>query len=230
METFNTDDFNEEEDVSGFDQTFKLPKQVERIKDIDVIEPAWVGDQLTGHRTYHVICNIKGEHHKVIRRYSNFEALRNKLITKCPQCIIPVIPPKIYKEKVVSDSSDEVKERTRGFKRFLTQIAEHEILSGMTDFLEFMKRSEYAVEASTPESSSLEEDTSTVAKYFYSVYESIVNKISGTEGSLTFKNKNALDFEFDSYLQKLKNLLEFVKKLHENAKSSLELIEKENES
>jgi hypothetical protein len=103
-------------------------------------------------------------------------------------------------------------------------------LSKTNAFVEFMKRSEYATEASTPESSSLEGDTSTVTKYIFSVYESIVNKISGSDGSLTLKNKNELDFEFDQYLQKLKNLLDFAKRLHENSKESAELLDKENEN
>jgi hypothetical protein len=217
----------EDEDINN---SFQSKNKHEQVKDIDVTEPAWVGDQLTGHRTYHVICSIGHESHKAIRRYSNFEALRNRLITECPQYIIPVIPPKRYKEKVVSDDSNEVQERTRGFRRFLTTIAEHEHLSKTNAFVEFMKRSEYATEASTPESSSLEGDTSTVTKYIFSVYESIVNKISGSDGSLTLKNKNELDFEFDQYLQKLKNLLDFAKRLHENSKESAELLDKENEN
>jgi hypothetical protein len=231
MENYEVDDnVGTIEGGGGFDATFNKKGKLDAIKKIDVTEPAWVGDQITGHRTYHVICDIGQEHHKVIRRYSNFEALRNKLITQFPQCIIPVIPPKQYKEKIFSDDSEEVKERMRGLKRFLTMISEHVMLSTSMSFYEFMRNSEFATEASTPESSSLEEDTSTVSKYFYSLYETVVKKISGADSTLTFKNKNELDYKFDTDLQKLKNLLEFLMKLHENAKNLRELLSQENEN
>jgi len=173
---------------------------------------------------------LAGENQKVIRRYSNFEALRNKLITKCPECIIPIVPPKRYSEKMVSDDSDEVKDRMRGFTRFLTKIAEHPTLSANKAFVDFLRNSEYATEASTPESTSLEEDTSTVKKYIYSWYETVRSKISGSDGTLTFKGKTTLDSEFNSDLTKLRNLLDFVTKLHENAKSLKDLMGKENEN
>lgn len=33
-----------------------------KIKILSVDEPEWVGDSVTGHRTYHVICECNGDH------------------------------------------------------------------------------------------------------------------------------------------------------------------------
>mmetsp|Transcript_17337 Transcript_17337/g.20107 ORF Transcript_17337/g.20107 Transcript_17337/m.20107 type:complete len:85 (+) Transcript_17337:16-270(+) len=74
------DSYKVEED---FSVTFK--PSASRIKNIKVVEPAWIGDPITGHRTYRIMCDQGNEFIKVIRRYSHFEALRDLLILKFPQ-------------------------------------------------------------------------------------------------------------------------------------------------
>ena len=101
----------------------RIPKEC-----ITVTEPAWIGNTLTGNRTYHVNSFVNNENLKVIRRYSNFEALRNKLIKLYPQCIIPVIPEKSMTEKITSDDGEGIKLRMRGLKRFMNAIKDHPIL------------------------------------------------------------------------------------------------------
>eukprot|EP00345_Euplotes_harpa_P017021 CAMPEP_0168346182 /NCGR_PEP_ID=MMETSP0213-20121227/18091_1 /TAXON_ID=151035 /ORGANISM="Euplotes harpa, Strain FSP1.4" /LENGTH=327 /DNA_ID=CAMNT_0008354729 /DNA_START=298 /DNA_END=1281 /DNA_ORIENTATION=- len=134
------------------------------------------------------------------------------------------------KEKYVSDDSEAVEERMRGLKRFLENISQHQILSQSDDFNKFMKELDFPTEVSSKESSVLEEDTSTVSKYLYSIYESVKSKFSGTESTMVFKNKIELDFTFEKHLQKLKSLLAFMEKLHDNGEKLRELLSKETEN
>jgi len=63
----------------------KIPKS-----NISIENPQWIGDALTGYRSFEVLSEIGKDNQKVIRRYSNFVAFRNKLVTQYPFCIIPI--------------------------------------------------------------------------------------------------------------------------------------------
>lgn len=206
----NVHDSDEEE------KHYRVERDLEVVKEVSVTEPAWVGDSITGHRTYHVNSIIDSERYKVVRRFSNFEALRNRLITVLPQFIIPILPEKTVAEKYYSDESEEVNKRIRGFERFLEVIRDHPDLSTNIEFIDFLKNSSYSVDATSTENESLEDDTSTVFKYIFSIWDAAKSTITGSEAVLTFSNKVELDHSFDKHLQKLRNLLNFLIELMSN--------------
>lgn len=69
---------------ASYERDDEESKEVEDISQIKVGEPCWVGS-ITGYRTYQVTSTIGSEQYNVIRRYSNFESLRYKLVSACPQ-------------------------------------------------------------------------------------------------------------------------------------------------
>ena len=199
----------------------------EIIENIKVTDAVWVGDIATGNRTYKVGWDYNGDFMNAIRRYSQFEALRNILTTKFPECIVPVLPPKTFSEKFTSDDSDQIKDRMRGLKKFLDEILNHNLLWESQDFINFLVNTDFPLEFVSSDSASVKDDRSTISKYFGFVLDTVVSTISGSEGAAAFKNKTELDFDFEKDYQKLKSLKEFMLKLHKNGESLKKLINDE---
>ena len=202
----------------------------ELIKNIQVLDAVWVGDIATGNRTYKVSWDYESSLLKVIRRYSQFEALRNILSTKFPECIVPGLPPKSYSERFTSDDSSHIEGRMRGLQRFLIGILNHQHLSTSQDFCNFLNDTDFPVEFTSSESTSAQDDRSRISKYFSFVLDTVRSTISGPESTTSFKNKSPVDFEFDKDLQKLRSLKEFLTNLHKNAESLKQLIAEETDN
>lgn len=201
-----------------------------KFKHIKVVEPAWVGDTVTGHRTYRVISETSNDFMKVIRRYSQFEALRNILIANYSEWIIPILPPKTYTEKITSDESDSVNKRMRGLKRFLEAVQSHSEMSQWEDFIKFLRDSDFPIEFLTKDSNDLEEDTSTISKYMYSFLKVVKSTVSGSTEVSPFKSKSDIDFNLDKDYQRLLSLREFTEKLHQNGEKLKQLFSDETEN
>ena len=118
---------------------------------------------------------------------------------------------------MTSDDDEVIKLRIRGFKRFLNTIKNHPILQGSEAFINFLWNDDYETESTTVEITALENDISTVSKFFFNIYCSLISTISGSNGSMEPKNQESLDFNFNSDLQKLNSLLGFLTSLHLNS-------------
>ena len=201
-----------------------------KFKNIKVVEPAWVGDAITGHRTYRVISETANDFLKVIRRYSQFEAFRNILVSQFPEWIVPVLPPKTYTEKITSDESDPVNKRIRGLKRFLETVLNHSELNKCEEFIKFLRDSDFPVEFISKDSNTLDEDTSILSKYMYSLYKVVKSTVSGSDEGISFESNTQNDLEFDKYSQKLLSLKEFTEKLLGNGEKLKQLFSDETDN
>jgi hypothetical protein len=79
----------------------------------------------------------------VWRRYSDFESLYTQLQKTYLCSIIPPLPEKSLKDKVVADASDFVETRRRGLLRFLKRLSKHRILGQSEEFSEFIKNQKF---------------------------------------------------------------------------------------
>jgi len=64
----------------------------------------------------------------------------------------------------------------------------------------------------------------------FNLWDTIKTKIAGGSGNIDPVHKEKLDFDFESDYEKLKTLLTFTTKLHENAEGVKELLIKQNEN
>jgi hypothetical protein len=58
-------------------------------------------------------------------------------------CIIPPLPDKSLKDKIVKDDSDFVDERKFDLLRFLRKVSKHRVLSQSSEFREFVRDPKY---------------------------------------------------------------------------------------
>jgi hypothetical protein len=79
----------------------------------------------------------------VWRRYSDFESLYTQLQKTYLCSIIPPLPEKSLKDKIVADESEFVEARRRELLRFLKRLSKHRILGQSDEFSEFVKNQKF---------------------------------------------------------------------------------------
>ena len=80
---------------------------------------------------------------KCYRRFSNFDAMNLKLRERYPYLIIPSLPKKNYKVKIIKVEEEFYSNRTRSLKSYLNYIFKHEILGTTQEFTKFLNDAEF---------------------------------------------------------------------------------------
>jgi len=80
---------------------------------------------------------------KCYRRFSNFDSLNQKLKEKFPFLIIPFLPKKNYKVKILKVEEQFYSNRTRRLKSYLNYIFRHEILANSVEFSKFLNDADF---------------------------------------------------------------------------------------
>lgn len=75
---------------------------------------------------------------KCYRRFSFFDALNNKLKEKYPYLIIPSLPKKNYKTKILTLEEDFYRERKNRLKSYINYIFKHECLRNSIELNKFL--------------------------------------------------------------------------------------------
>jgi hypothetical protein len=75
---------------------------------------------------------------KCYRRYSYFDALNNRVREKYPYLIIPSLPKKNYKTKILTLEEDFYSERKQRLKHYINYIFKHEILNNSLELNKFL--------------------------------------------------------------------------------------------
>ena len=129
---------------------------------------------------------------EVWRRYSDFESLYTQLQKTYLCSIIPPLPEKSLKDKVVSDTSDFVETRRGELLRFLKRLTKHRILGQSEEFTEFIKNQKfYHTGASSAKNMSI-----LYTLYFQFITKSL--KFIWTQGKDKLGFKNSQNAEEDN--------------------------------
>ena len=80
---------------------------------------------------------------KCYRRFSNFDSLNQKLREKYPYIIIPSLPKKNYKVKLINLKEEFYSNRTRHLKSYINYIFKHEILKNSIHFAKFLNDAQF---------------------------------------------------------------------------------------
>ncbi len=75
---------------------------------------------------------------EVSRRFSDFESLQRTLRQIYPECLIPPLPKKSLRDKLVNDDSSFVDKRKRSLLMFLYWTADHPVLGQSLEFGQFL--------------------------------------------------------------------------------------------
>lgn len=80
---------------------------------------------------------------KCYRRFSNFDALNLKLRERYSFLIIPSLPKKNYKVKIIKLEEEFYSNRTRNLNSYLNYLFRHEVLSMSIEFTKFLNDAEF---------------------------------------------------------------------------------------
>jgi hypothetical protein len=80
---------------------------------------------------------------KCYRRFSFFDALNNKLREKYPYLIIPSLPKKNYKTKILTLEEDFYNERKKRLTHYINYIFKHENLNNSLELNKFLNDPEF---------------------------------------------------------------------------------------
>lgn len=166
---------------------------------IEVCNPQIKEDTFNKYVVYH----IKGKDDKgefdVVRRYSDFDKIRNLLLSKWPGCYIPPLPPKALN----SLEAKVVKERKKYLNRFCQKIADLSYLHYYDAYQEFIRS----------KAPSVEKALQPWAKHDYA---DIIERYSATFSNLAGKEYNVAVVkkiaEFKNFLKKAQGQMTTLRK------------------
>ena len=102
-----------------------------------------------GHREYEVKTTLNTrpdeterslflECHLVLKRYSDFEALYQGLVTNYLECLVPPLPDKSVRNFLVGEDSSFVNERIKDLEYFVVRVNAHPVLRAKPEFKDFL--------------------------------------------------------------------------------------------
>jgi hypothetical protein len=80
---------------------------------------------------------------KCYRRFSNFDSLNLKIREKYPYIILPSLPKKNYKVKLINVEEEFYESRTRYLRTYINYIFRHEVLKDSIEFNKFLNDAEF---------------------------------------------------------------------------------------
>ncbi|XP_027176864.1 sorting nexin 1 isoform X2 [Coffea eugenioides] len=135
---------------SGSTQSPRSPSSQEPFLSVSVIDPAKMGNGVQAYISYKVITktnlpDYQGPEKIVIRRYSDFVWLRDRLFEKYKGIFIPPLPEKSTVEKF-RFTAEFIEMRRQALDIFVNRIASHIILQQSEDLRIFLQADEQTME------------------------------------------------------------------------------------
>ncbi|XP_027072351.1 sorting nexin 1-like isoform X2 [Coffea arabica] len=135
---------------SGSTQSPRSPSSQEPFLSVSVIDPAKMGNGVQAYISYKVITktnlpDYQGPEKIVIRRYSDFVWLRDRLFEKYKGIFIPPLPEKSTVEKF-RFTAEFIEMRRQALDIFVNRIASHHILQQSEDLRIFLQADEQTME------------------------------------------------------------------------------------
>jgi hypothetical protein len=146
------DSVNESTSVKNISRFFEMPLQINTSISKSKNRQPYLSVEDKGYkkesfRNYEIsLIDEKNEKNiKCYRRFSHFDALNIKLRDKFPFLIIPSLPKKNYKVKIIKVEEEFYYERKRRLMSYINYIFKHEILKNSLEFNKFLNDAEFVL-------------------------------------------------------------------------------------
>uniref|UniRef100_A0A5K4EDT8 Sortingnexin-related n=1 Tax=Schistosoma mansoni TaxID=6183 RepID=A0A5K4EDT8_SCHMA len=135
-------------DKSPIDIGKETVKTVSDVAYVKITNPAKVGEGISSYVVYRVNTKLNGKEFSVLRRFSDFLGLHERLVTKylSEGVIVPPVPSKdmlattkVKMSKDVSVENEFVERRRIALERFLSRVLSHPVLRIDEDVCEFLQ-------------------------------------------------------------------------------------------
>ncbi|CAH8574782.1 unnamed protein product [Schistosoma margrebowiei] len=148
LRTGFTPERNVTHDISPIDTGKETANTVSDVPFVKVTSPAKVGEGISSYIVYRVNTKFNGKEFSVLRRFSDFLGLHERLVTKylSEGVIVPPVPSKdmlattkVKMSKDVSAENEFVERRRIALERFLSRVLSHPVLHIDEDVCDFLR-------------------------------------------------------------------------------------------
>lgn len=211
---------------SGSSQSPRYPASAQPHLSVSVTDPAKMGNGVQAYISYKVITQTnlpeyQGPEKIVIRRYTDFDWLRDRLFEKFKGVFIPPLPEKSTVEKF-RFSAEFIEMRRQALDRFINSIASHHELQQSDDLRTFLQADEQTMErARSLETGIFKKKPTDLMQIFKDVQSKVSDVVLGKEKPVEESNQE---------YEKLKNyIFELEEHLAEAQKHAYRLVKRHRE-
>ncbi|CAL5334487.1 unnamed protein product [Camellia sinensis] len=177
---------SQQRSLSGSSQSPRSPSS-QPFLSVSVTDPAKMGNGVQAYISYKVITKTnlpeyQGSEKIVIRRYSDFEWLRDRLFEKYKGIFIPPLPEKSTVDKKFRFSAEFIEMRRQALDVFVNRIASHHELQQSEDLRTFLQADEQTMErARSQETGIFKKKPADLMQIFKDVQSKVSDVVLGKE-------------------------------------------------